>query len=96
MVGTDCGCLTHDGPHWRHMDALWRERNLAILERAKALPLETPQDGWRHHLALLAFVQEESRRLHDKAAELEREESRHGVKTEHETGQGTATGGALS
>lgn len=30
----DCGCMTHEGPHWQHMDAIWKEKNHALLEQA--------------------------------------------------------------
>lgn len=76
MTGADCGCLTHDGPHWRHMDALWAARNRALLERARTMVVRTPEDYWRCYLALLAFAQVEQRRLADKEAELAREEAR--------------------
>lgn len=26
----DCSCITHTGPHWLHMNDLWRERNRSL------------------------------------------------------------------
>jgi hypothetical protein len=30
----ECNCLHHNGPHWLHMDTLWKEKNHALLEQA--------------------------------------------------------------
>jgi hypothetical protein len=30
----DCDCLTHEGPHWLHMDALARRINQPLFDRA--------------------------------------------------------------
>lgn len=27
----DCGCTHHDGPHWLHMDRLYRRKNLKLI-----------------------------------------------------------------
>lgn len=27
----DCHCRTHSGPHWLHMDTLWRDRNRRLM-----------------------------------------------------------------
>jgi len=27
----ECGCITHEGPHWIHMDKMDRERNKKLL-----------------------------------------------------------------
>ena len=29
-----CNCLHHSGPHWLHMDALWRAKNHELLVQA--------------------------------------------------------------
>lgn len=55
----DCGCITHDGPHWLHMDRVKFQMDLDILKR-----------GGR--LAFHAFAVEEAMRLADKRLELQR------------------------
>lgn len=68
----ECGSAEHAGPHWRHMDALWREKNREILRRAHAsMAAGNHMDA---RLALHGFGQEEERRLAEKAAHLRREE----------------------
>lgn len=41
----DCECVTHDGPHWLHMDRLWHDRNMQLLDgewsQQKAIALAT-------------------------------------------------------
>jgi hypothetical protein len=34
MEERDCGCLHHEGPHWKHMDALWKQKNHELLVQA--------------------------------------------------------------
>jgi hypothetical protein len=29
-----CNCITHSGPHYLHMDALWKAKNHVLLEQA--------------------------------------------------------------
>ena len=29
----DCDCLSHDGPHWIHFDALWKQSNEQVREK---------------------------------------------------------------
>lgn len=60
----DCGCLTHTGPHWKHMDRLDRERNQAMLERAQNTK------GWDALLGFMGFIQEEQHRLQEKAYQM--------------------------
>jgi len=55
----ECSCGTHTGPHWLHMDRIWKADN-AQLER-----IGTPQ-------ALLGYMAAESHRLRDKADTMER------------------------
>ncbi len=31
----DCTCITHDGPHWLHMDALHKRMNDALLDSGR-------------------------------------------------------------
>ena len=33
----DCECQTHDGPHWLHMDAMYRASNRALLAKGTFL-----------------------------------------------------------
>lgn len=55
----DCGCITHDGPHWLHMDLMDRERNARLLW--------PPSES-----SYLAYAQAEARRLSALAEEMER------------------------
>jgi hypothetical protein len=50
----DCDCLTHDGPHWIHMDNYWRGRNEELL-------------ALRDGLAVRGFIAEDMARLEAKA-----------------------------
>jgi hypothetical protein len=52
----DCECITHDGPHWLHLDALDWARNLELLKSG----------------GVRGFVSEEAQRLGRKADEMER------------------------
>jgi len=56
----DCECLTHDGPHWVHMDRLWYERNMALLN-----------GEWSQQKAF-ALASQELHRLTDKRRTMER------------------------
>ncbi len=57
----DCECTTHAGPHWIHMDLLWYNRNMALLN-----------DGeWTQQKAL-ALAKEEIYRLTDKRHTMQR------------------------
>lgn len=31
-LSKECDCLTHTGPHWQHVDQLWKESNRRLLE----------------------------------------------------------------
>lgn len=53
----DCECVTHEGPHWIHMDALWHERNRELLKKGS-------------YLALLGFTKEEAARLKQKQHDM--------------------------
>jgi hypothetical protein len=64
----ECGATDHPGPHWRHMDALWHEKNRELLRRAEvSLAGGNELDAY---FALLAFGREEERRLAEKSAHL--------------------------
>lgn len=69
MAGTDCGCINHDGAHWRHMDRLWWQQNREYL-MAAAHPSRTPDE---RRLAYNAWVEQEYQRLRWKESELRRE-----------------------
>lgn len=70
LPAKDCACATHEGPHWLHMDALWRARNRAILQRMRdAL---AAGNHWDASLAAFAFAREEECRLAEKALHLRR------------------------
>lgn len=60
----DCGCITHEGPHWLHMDRL---------DRAHALGLLPPgglQASRIDRLALMGFIAEEIARLGEKRYQM--------------------------
>lgn len=72
-LAKDCDCITHDGPHWLHYDALWRAINQEIKATAdlayaalQAKGLCTITEIWDVELIYGAFASEESRRLDDK------------------------------
>lgn len=46
----DCSCITHTGPHWLHMQRLWRDKNRELLASGS-------------RLGNMAFVREEEQRL---------------------------------
>lgn len=69
MAGTDCGCSTHDGLHWRHMDRLWWQQNREYLA-ALTHPSRTAE---QRRLAYDAWVEQEYQRLEWKENELRRE-----------------------
>ena len=72
----DCGCITHQGPHWLHMDLLDRERNLKLLERlVRAVEMRNADD---HALAHQAWLQAERMRLREKLYHMEQEDRRRG------------------
>lgn len=54
----DCECLFHEGPHWLHMDEIWREKNRNILANGGLS-------------AVLAYPREEFRRLESKNREMD-------------------------
>lgn len=56
-AANDCGCITHNGPHWCHMDDWWRERNATFDQSTEA--------------GLRAFISEEYRRLREKRHNME-------------------------
>ena len=59
MPDNDCGCITHSGPHWLHMDRIWHENNQKML-----------RDG-----NLRGFLTEEIARLKEKEFHLSRNSS---------------------
>ncbi len=60
----DCDCLTHDGPHWLHMDRLYKAMNQKHIAG----------DRITDDMCWLAFATTERERLREKAYEME---SRH-------------------
>lgn len=46
----DCGCLTHNGPHFLHDNRLWKQRNQKLKDRG-------------NYLSILGFVNQEIDRL---------------------------------
>jgi len=54
----DCGCGTHDGPHWLHMDRIDRDQNKSLL------------DGATSSAEIKAFMEAEQRRLAEKLREM--------------------------
>lgn len=59
-LAKDCECLTHEGPHWIHMDRLWYERNMTLL------------DGEWSQQKAFALASQELLRLTDKSKTMER------------------------
>lgn len=58
----DCDCVTHEGPHWLHMDDVDKSLNVPL--RARALAGESL-------LAIRAYAQVEQQRLAMKLREME-------------------------
>lgn len=68
-----CVCVTHDGPHWLHMDELDRERNRAMLDSIMAAPPpETAGERNRMVARLRGHAQEELARLQRLREAMER------------------------
>ena len=53
----DCECLTHDGPHWLHMDEVSKALNRPLLESGTFLSLH-------------GFAKEEAARLREKLYQM--------------------------
>lgn len=51
-MNNDCGCIGHEGPHWLHMDKLWREMNRKLLDGGDSL-------------GMIGFAKEEIARLNE-------------------------------
>ena len=68
MSRKDCTCLTHEGPHFLHMDTLWKQKNHELLEQA----VRYEESGmYVEALAILrCYDQEELRRLKEKELSL--------------------------
>lgn len=56
----DCDCITHDGPHWLHMDRVWHAINQELLNIGTRMAC----DG---------FAKEDLARLQFKRREMERQ-----------------------
>lgn len=67
----DCGCITHEGPHWLHANDLWRDRNRSLMGTARA----PSADPARRMLAMQGLAREEMARLAEKGRLFER----HGI-----------------
>ena len=61
-MSDDCGCIIHDGPHWKYEDDLWRTRNNVLL----AIALDPERSPRQRELAYYAYCQEETLRLQEK------------------------------
>lgn len=81
ILEKDCGCVTHQGPHWIHSDDTYRSMNRDILERAcgnaddimarfDAGETITWSEGVGAELAFHGFAQEEVARLQSKEREM--------------------------
>lgn len=71
----DCHCVgLHEGPHWLHMDDLWRKMNREILDMAQAKlgAAKTLMDVSMTEVMLDRFEEEEIPRLRTKRREMER------------------------
>lgn len=69
-MSKDCECITHEGPHWLHLDGLDRRRNLEHLRRAVEA-LEAGDARAADHAAY-AFARAEIVRLREKGWQMER------------------------
>lgn len=58
VLEKDCGCLGHDGPHWLHMNDLWRASNRTLLP---ILDASCPEATWTPLFA--AYAEQEHLRL---------------------------------
>jgi hypothetical protein len=64
----ECGSTEHPGPHWLHMDELWRAKNRELM--AQFREAEAQGDVARMRMCLTAFAEEEIRRLDEKERNL--------------------------
>ena len=64
MEDTTCGCLTHQGPHWLHMDYTTKKQNFRLL--ALAVHLTANGSVKESLLYMEAFMHAENRRLDEK------------------------------
>lgn len=69
----DCECLTHDGPHWRHMDAIWKEQNRELLQQLHRYEQDRNYSMWA--ATLHCYAQNEQQRLAEKLPHLKRLEA---------------------
>lgn len=73
-LAKDCHCVgLHDGPHWVHMDDLWRKMNHEILDMAKVKlkTAKTLMDVSMAEVLFDRFIEEEIPRLRTKRREME-------------------------
>jgi hypothetical protein len=68
----DCACLTHDGPHWQHMDTLDRQWNHELLEQT--MRYKEDRNFAMFTVTLHCHAQAELRRLAEKLAALRKNE----------------------
>ena len=66
----DCGCVTHEGPHWLHYDHLIWAQNRRLLTRLQA-QAAAPTDVGTWAVLCDAYVREEMARLREKRQEME-------------------------
>ncbi len=64
-LGKECECVTHDDPHWIHMDNFDHEQNRELLRAA-----EHPDAGIMAEVYLHAFAKAELHRLNEKLKEM--------------------------
>lgn len=63
VLGKDCDCIIHDGPHWLYMDDVDKRLSQPLRDRAMT----------GKPLAVRAYAQSELRRLGEKRREMERQ-----------------------
>jgi hypothetical protein len=87
----DCHCLTHEGPHWQHIDAISKAQNHAPLEQMQRYREATCNahdvaEVALYHGAFVATVQcyaeAELSRLDEKKQRLLMQEARHKLEQE--------------
>lgn len=70
---SQCGCISHTGPHWLYMDFLDRERNLQHIEQAVRC---AESRSWQQfEMALYVYMQEDQAGLKEKQYCMQREDA---------------------
>ena len=99
MNNEPCNCLTHEGPHWLHMDALYKAKNHALLVQAiRYIEAGKASRDVAENMLLLSaceatmrlYAQEELARLSEKLKHVEKVE-----RNDHATGTSVQATGRI-